>query len=287
MTPKLGHSLRLALLASTLAAASAAPAKYDPPLSTVNGFRLGDAGVLCTAQIRSADRRLTGVFDRAYVLTCRDAASAVGSLIAVRRAVDIGSEASIIKTGTLTCSAPAAASVDNVGNVTTVNCRDEEGKLDYKRYLFSKGRTNYYVEGLAGYDPALRLALASVVTDRMQTGTIQVATTEVSDAAAFARTQAGAFDPAAARTEAYARNNGGRFAESAEFFENLADREGNDAASRAEALANQGLQQSNMSNFAAADRLLTAAMASSSACFAITAPSTSSTSTNPTRRSRR
>ena len=31
-----------------------------------------------------------------------------------------------------------------------------------------------------------------------------------------------------------------------------------DAASRAEALANQGLQQSNMSNFAAAERLLSA-----------------------------
>ena len=104
----------------------------------------------------------------------------------------------------------------------------------------------------------LRLALASVVNDKPQQGTIQVATTEVSDAAAFARTQAGAYDPSAARTEAYARNNGGRFAESAEFFENLTDREGNDAASRAEALANQGLQQSNLSNFAAAERLLSA-----------------------------
>ncbi|MCL6683941.1 CHAT domain-containing protein [Sphingomonas alba] len=259
MTRVFGHSLRLALLASSLLAASAASGKAEQPLSTMNGFRLGDAGVLCTAQIRSADRRLTGVFDRAYVLTCRDAASAVGSVIAVRRAIDLANEQSIIKTGALTCTAPAAATVENVGNVTGVNCRDDVSKLDYKRYTASRGRTNYMVEGLAGYDPALRLALASVVTDRMQQGSIQVATTEVSDAAAFARTQAGAFDPSAARTEAYARNNGGRFAESAEFFENLADREGNDAASRAEALANQGLQQSNLANFAAAERLLSAA----------------------------
>ena len=259
MTRVSGQKLRLALLASTLLVAGAAAAKKDPPLAIQNGFRLGDAGVLCTAQVRPADRRLTGVFDRAYVLTCRDAASAVGSLIAVRRAVDIATEQSIIKTGALSCSAPASATVENVGTVASLNCRDEASKLDYRRYLVSRGKTNYLVEGLAGYDPALRLALASVVNDKLQSGSIQVATTEVSDAAAFARTQAGAFDPAAARTEAYARNNGGRFAESAEFFENLAEREGNDAASRAEALANQGLQQSNLSNFAAADRLLTAA----------------------------
>jgi CHAT domain-containing protein len=254
-----GTSFRLALLASSLLVAGAAAAKKDPPLSTLNGFRLGDAGVLCTAQVQPADRRLTGVFDRAYVLTCRDAASAVGSLIAVRRAVDIAGEASVIRSGALTCSAPVSAAIDNVGTVASITCRDEASRLDYKRYLISRGRTNYLVEGLAGYDPALRLALASVVNNKLQSGSIQVATTEVSDPAAFARTQAGAFDPSAARTEAYARNNGGRFAESAEFFENLAEREGNDAASRAEALANQGLQQSNMSNFAAADRLLAAA----------------------------
>jgi len=258
MTRVFGRPLRFTFLASSLLAAGAMAAK-PPPLSIANGFRLGDAGVLCTAQVRPADRRLTGVFDRAYILTCRDAASAVGSLIAVRRGVDIASEESVIKSGTLSCDTPQSATVDNIGSVTSLNCRDTASKLDYRRYLVSRGKTNYLVEGLAGYDPALRLALASVVNDKPQQGAIQVATTEVSDAAAFARTQAGAFDPSAARTEAYARNNGGRFAESAEFFENLADREGNDAASRAEALANQGLQQSNLSNFAAAERLLTAA----------------------------
>jgi CHAT domain-containing protein len=258
MTRVFGQTLRIALLASSLLAAGAATAK-EPPLSIANGFRLGDAGVLCTAQVRPADQRLTGVFDRAYLLTCRDAASAVGSLLAVRRAVDIAAEESVIKSAPLACAAPASATIDNVGTVTSLTCRDETSKLDYRRYLVSRGKTNYLVEGLAGYDPALRLALASVVNDKVQVGSIQVATTEVSDAAAFARTQAGAYDPSAARTEAYARNNGGRFAESAEFFENLAEREGNDAASRAEALANQGLQQSNLSNFTGAERLLMAA----------------------------
>ena len=259
MTRVFGRSLRLALLASSLLVAGAAAAKKDPPLSVLNTFRLGDAGVLCTAQIRPADQRLTGVFDRAYVLTCRDAASAVGSLIAVRRAVDIASEASVIEASQLRCETPASATIDNVGTVTSLTCRDDANKLDYRRYLASAGKENVFVEGLAGYDPALRLALASVVNNKMQPGSVQVATTEISDAAAFANTQAGAFDPSSARTEAYARNNGGRFAESAEFFESLAGRESNDAAARAEALANQGLQQSNMSNFAGAERLLAAA----------------------------
>ena len=106
----------------------------------------------------------------------------------------------------------------------SLTCRDEAAKLDYRRYAATRGKTNYLVEGLAGYDPALRLALASVVTDRAQKGDVRVAVTEVSDAAAFARTQAGSLDAAGARSEAYYRNNGGRFAESAEFFENLAGR---------------------------------------------------------------
>ena len=131
-------------------------------------------------------------------------------------------------------------------------CRDEAAKLDYRRYAVNRGKTIYLVEGLAGYDPALRLALASVVTDRAQKGEVRVAVTEVSDAAAFARTQAGSLDAAGARSEAYFRNNGGRFAESAEFFENLAGRNRTDPGSFAEALANQGLQQSNLGNFAAA-----------------------------------
>ncbi|MEO7410024.1 MAG: CHAT domain-containing protein, partial [Sphingomicrobium sp.] len=105
------------------------------------------------------------------------------------------------------------------------------------------------------YDPALRLALGSVVSNKPLSGAVRVATTEVSDAAAFARTQAGSLDPAAARIEAYALNNGGQFAQSDQYFETLALRDRGDNAAFAEALANQGLQQSNLSNFNAALRL--------------------------------
>ncbi|QDP19650.1 CHAT domain-containing protein [Sphingomonas xanthus] len=236
----------------------------DTPLSVQSSFRLGDAGVMCSAQLQSVDARLTGLFDRGYLLTCRDAAAPVGSLLAVRRPVALASEPSAIHDGSLSCRSEESVTIDQVGTVQTVLCRDTAG-IDYRRYSVQRGKAHYFAEGLAGYDPALRLALASAVTDRAQRGAVQVATTEVSDPAAFARVQAGSLDPAGARTEAYIRNNAGRFAESSQFFESLVERENNEPAALAEALANQGLQQSNLGNFAAAERLFGRAAAVSPA----------------------
>lgn len=255
-----------ALLFLLLASAAIAPVSAsEPPLSIKPSFRIGDSGVLCTAQVRPTDQRLSGLFDRSYLLTCRDAAAPIGSVLAVRRQLDLASEPSALSIGTLTCRPAETEAITNIGSVNALHCRDEASGIDYRRYSIQKGDTYYYAEGLAGYDPALKLALASVFTDRAQSGAVQVATTDVSDPAAFARVQAGALDPAGARTEAYIRNNAGRFAESAEFFENLAGRAASEPTSLAEALANQGLQQSNLGNFAAADRLLTRAEASSPA----------------------
>ena len=261
MTRPSAITARILLLASAISIAAPAIGASVLPIANRTSFRLGDAGVMCTAQSRATDTRLTGIFDRAYVLTCRDAASEVGSLLAVRRVVDPALEPSVIKTGALTCAAPSSVTVEGAGTAISLTCRDQASKLDYKRYSLTRGKTTYFVEGLAGYDPALRFALASVVSNRPQTGAVRVATTEVSDAAAFARTQAGSLDPAAARIEAYALNNGGQFAQSDQFFETLALRDRNDNAAFAEALANQGLQQSNLSNFNAALRLLAQAEA--------------------------
>lgn len=248
------RAFRMALLASALLAPSLAQAAT--PLSIRASFRIGDAGVLCSAQVRPTDPRLSDIFDRAYQLTCRDAAAAIGSVIAVRQPVDLASAPSALQIGPLNCRAEESVTIDNVGPVRALSCHDASSGLDYRRYAVQKGRTFYLAEGLAGYDPALKLALASVVTDEPQSGAVTVATTEVSDPAAFARVQAGALDPAGARTEAYVRNNAGRYAESAEFFESLAQRSDSDPSALAEAYANQGLQQSNLGNFAAAERLL-------------------------------
>lgn len=247
--------LLVALLSSAVVPALAA--EGEQPLSVRNSFRVGSSGVTCTAQNAPLDKRLGGLFDRSYRLSCRDASGAVGSLIAVRRDVSMGSEPTGLAGVTLDCGGEGAVSIEAIGRVRAVNCRDQAVNVEYKRYAVRRGGTTYFVEGLAGYDPALRLALASVVTDAPVMGEIRVATTEVSDPAAFARVQAGQLDRLGARDEGYLRNNGGRFAESSEFFEALANRDRSSGSSGlAEALANQGLQQSNLGNFTAADRLL-------------------------------
>jgi hypothetical protein len=238
--------LALALLGATALAVPATTAA-EPAISTRNSFRVGTKGVLCSAQLRVTDPRIIGMFDRAYRLTCRDAAAPVGTLLALRHPVDLqrtveGQE----------CGSPAVERINGIGTVRSVGCRDPKQQLDYRRYTLKRGSSHYLVEGLAGYDSVLRLALASVVDDRTQAGAISIATTMVSDPAAFARIQAGALESSGARTEGYNRNNGGAFAESAEFFTALAQRDTADPITLAEALVNQGLQQSNLGNHAAA-----------------------------------
>ena len=226
------------------------------PLSLRNTFRIGTGGVICSAQNTPLDPRLSSMFDRGYRLSCRDAAGAVGTMVAVRRAIDIG----VLPTGMagteINCDAVTKAEIADVGSVDAATCHDKRAGLDYKRYATRREGISYFVEGLAGYDPALKIAMASVVTGRQVKGDIQVASTEVSDPAAFARVQAGQLDKLGARDEGYQRNNGGRYAESSQFFESLADRSRENGQGLAEALANEGLQQSNLGNFANADRLL-------------------------------
>lgn len=261
--PVLGAS-RAAIALTLLLVAAADPAlARSQPLSIRNSFRVGTSGVTCTAQNAPVDVRLGGMFDRAYRLSCRDAAGAVGTLIAVRRDVALAAEPTAMPGVTVQCGAMNSAEIDHLGTVEAMNCRDPQSSVDYKRYVVKRGGVSYFVEGLAGYDPALRLALASVVNDLPVPGEVRVASTEVSDPAAFARIQAGQLDALGARDEGYLRNNGGRFAESSEFFETLAGKDRlAGGAGLAEALANQGLQQSNLGNFTAADRLFADAQGS-------------------------
>ena len=247
-------------------AASAVPpapaAARTLPVSVRSTFRVGTSGVVCSAQVAPTDARLSAMFDRAYTLSCRDAAGAVGTLIAVKRplAIDAVPEVGVAASAgpDRACGVAGRVVLTALGEASAMLCRDPKSGLDYRRYALRRGDISYFVEGLAAYDSALRLALASVVLDRPVAGEIKVATTEVTDAAGFARLQAGLLDPRGVRGEGYLRNNGSSFAESAAFFEVLAERKragDDDRSERAEALSNEGLQQSNLANFAAAARL--------------------------------
>ena len=108
-----------AFLATIAAPAMAAPREL--PLSVRNSFRIGDAGVLCTAQNAPADPRLQGIFDRGYRLTCRDAAGDIGTMIAVRRPLAIGSLASTMAAGTLACGEEGRSDIAGIGTVATLD----------------------------------------------------------------------------------------------------------------------------------------------------------------------
>lgn len=253
----MGRKLRLVASLASLGvlASTAAPAQdAAQSLSLRNTFRIGDSGVHCTAQSTPTDPRLQSMFDRGYRLTCRDAAGAVGSLVALRDPVAIADLPSAIAPATA-CEAPEDAEIEGIGRVEKLTCSAPGSGVRYRRYRTESRGEVFLVEGLAGYDPALRIALASVVNDRPMPGLIEVAQTEVSDAAAFARVQAGTLNDFDARNEAYVRNNSGRFAEAAQFFENVAGRSDLRTRTRAEALANQALQQSNLGNFVAAESM--------------------------------
>ncbi|MEI6417436.1 MAG: CHAT domain-containing protein [Sphingomonadales bacterium] len=249
-------SIRLPFLLALAAAWPMLPAPAPAAtLALADSFRIGNAGVLCTAQARSADPALASLFDRGYQIVCRDAAAPVGRLYALR--ADKADPAARLGDA---CGTPGQGDIGELPGASVSRC-DRDG-LAISRYQLRKGNTLYVADGLSGYASALRLGLRSLVADASVAGAVDVAVTEAGDPAAFARVQAGSLDPSQALSEAYLRNNAASFAESAEFFDLLVERnrQGSPGFTRgAEYLANQGLQQSNLGRFDEADRLFAAA----------------------------
>ncbi|WP_246218579.1 CHAT domain-containing protein [Parasphingorhabdus halotolerans] len=226
------------------------------PLSMKSSFRIGSAGVICSAEYSATDKRLRSMFDRAYQIVCRDAASAVGSMLVLRNEANMPlADFLRSQAADLQCTEPQDSQIETLGNVTVLECLDTTQSVDRKFYAVQQRGKILMAEGLKGYDSALQLGLASLFTDRTVEGSVDVATTSLSDPAAFARIRAGQLGAGAARKQAYELNNSGSFSESSEFFETLL---GNDEISdgrNAEFLANQGLQQSNLGSFPNADEL--------------------------------
>jgi tetratricopeptide (TPR) repeat protein len=143
----------------------------------------------------------------------------------------------------LQCSEPQDVTLDPIGNVTALECVDPSQSVDRVLYVVRQGNKLIMAEGLKGYDSALKLGLHSLVADRPVEGSVDVATTSLSDPAAFARIRAGQLGEGAARKQAYELNNSGSFAEASEFFDTLLSRSETNTNQSAEFLANQGLQQ--------------------------------------------
>lgn len=234
----------------------AATAQSDTrsPLSLRDSFRIGDAGALCTAQYTPMDSAAKSMFDRAYAIVCRDAATRVGNLYALRTGAGEDAGGWLAKRTEIECAAPAPVTVDGVVGATVAECKRHSDGLPYRVY-FAQGKGKLFIaDGLRGYDSALSIGLRSLVADRSVPGRVEVAITEAGDPTAFARVQAGTLNPAAAAAAGLGRNNAGSYAEASEFFERLLqDGRASTNGGAAENLLNYGLQQSNLGNYPVAE----------------------------------
>lgn len=253
----LRHVLRVATCTVAAAAMTPVAARAAEPPSTAERFQIGtDPLVLCSAQLDRGSGVASGVYDRAYRLTCRDARVPVGRLYVLRtNRADPLPRLREARATHADCDAPASATMPDVGEGIALPCRDRELGVDYVAYEFRRGRELFVAEGLKGYDAALRMALRTLVLDRPVPGEIPVTTAGAEDPAAFARTIAATLDPFATRREAYRSNFGGEYLEAAEYFGGVKGRVAGTGLSIVEIALNEALQQSNIGNFAAAERI--------------------------------
>ncbi len=244
----------LAIAAATAASAASSPAAAAP-ISVRDSFRIGTGGTtFCSAQSNAVDKVLTSMFDSAYAITCRDAALPVGKLYKLRDLASAPGRLAAARANEVNCGAARTEALAGLGQVEVIDCKLKDIDVGYRAYQYRQGRNFFAVEGLAGYDTALTLALRSLVADAPVKGDVSIATTGVGDPVAFARVQAGTLDPAKALAEAYRRNNAGSYAELAEFFAAVSS---SDEAplSRTEALVNEALQKSNLGRAEEAEAL--------------------------------
>lgn len=237
-----------------------ASAQSQSPL-LADSFRLGQGGgVLCQVQTRGRDPAITGIFDRAWAIVCRDSARPVGKLYALRgNPEQVAMRLSDLRASEAGCTAAASGeAVEELGTAQAQLCTLTDAAVGYKILWLKRGNVVWVAEGLAAYDSALKLGLRSVIADRIMPGKVEVATSAIDDPVAFARVQAGTLDPDQALAEGYRRNNSGNYAEAAEFFDTLQQRmagRGSDRERLGEYIINRALQKSNMGEFAEATAL--------------------------------
>ena len=250
------------LLAAALVA-SAAPAATPPPrLALMDSFRVGNAGVLCTAQRKSEDPRFRTMFDRGYEVVCRDAATPVARLYvmhAMKNAAYAGDFAEAKWDCRPALPVTQAGETAPLAGATRRECTDPAEGLSHVIYRLASGKDVYASEGLAAYESVVVLGLRTLVADKPVPGEISVATTGAGDPAALARLQATRLDPEQALIAGYARSADGSFAEASETFATLVARaraSEKGATRPAEYLANLALQQSILGNRTEAEALL-------------------------------
>ncbi|WP_066525380.1 CHAT domain-containing tetratricopeptide repeat protein [Erythrobacter sp. CCH5-A1] len=240
------------------------PARAEPrnSLALRDTFPIGSNG-LCEAQILPPEPG-AGLFDRRYSVICRDAAAPVGTLWVVKPKAGEAPGPARFAGADADCRSDAAKPAEALPGLAAVErlgCKSAGSILATNLLIGNRSGRTYAAAGLTAYAKALELGLASLASDAVVPGTVEIPLTSTTDAAAFARQQAEAIAADQALVEAYRRSNAGDFAEAAEFFAVSAVALSGPGA--AEAQLNSALQQSNLGSYTEARRLFTAARAGS------------------------
>ncbi|BDI61681.1 CHAT domain-containing protein [Qipengyuania nanhaisediminis] len=236
--------------AALWAAPNTAQVAQPGSIALRDSFPVGSNG-LCEAQIQPPEPG-AGLFDRKYNLLCRDAGAPIGALWVVRGRV-AGEAAERFVGEDARCTGQSDdGSAQALEGATQWTCTREGSIIRTRLMVAERGNRTYAASGLSAYGTALELAIASLASDRVVAGTVDIPLTQATDALTFARQQAQAIAADRALVEAYRRANSGDFAEAAEFFAASAEQlTGN---SEAEARLNEALLQSNLGNFSQAER---------------------------------
>ncbi len=271
--PRSGHAPRVltaafaALTGAAIIAAAPGSAKTaatgEVSLALRDTFPIGSNG-LCEAQILSPEPG-AGLFDRRYSVICRDAAAPVGTLWVIKPKGGEAPQPARFAKDAAACSPKMDASPDLPGlaGVVRFDCNPAGAILRTDLLVGVSGGRTYAASGLVAYAKALELGIASLASDTVVPGTVEIPLTSTTDAIAFARQQAEAIAADQALAEAYRRSNAGNFAEASEFF--AASAAALSGTGAAEAQLNGALQQSNLGNFAEVRRQFAATRALSAA----------------------
>lgn len=261
MTCKLSRIHRIAMSALAACGVALAPSAASGQAASVSlrdSIPIGGDGI-CEAQIQSPMPG-DGLFDRSYLIVCRDAAAPVGSLHVLGDSSMDAAFADVAGGGQCR-EGELAEEVQGMSATRAYTCTAPDTGITRLVVVGENHNRTFAASGLSVYSDALRIGLASLATDRIVGGVVEVPLTQAGDAQAFARAQAEAISAEIALNEAYRRSNAGNFAEAAAFF--AASASSLQGTSATEAQLNSALLQSNLGNYLEAARMFEEAEAES------------------------
>lgn len=254
-------STKISAICAVLAVSMTGASAQTGSVLTADSFPIGDSdGILCQVQDRSVNNPAKqSIFDRRWAIVCRDSPRPIAEVFAFENFdAEARQAVQAMRRFGVDCPAGSATTPGPVAGSRKQVCTVRETQLEWSQFTSDANGLTYYAEGFSAYDGATVLALRSVLDNAVAQGTIDVASTSVSDPLSFARVQAENLRTEQALAEGYRRNLAGEYAEAAAYFETLQKRIQDDrdaAINPGEFFVNRALQKSNLGEFAIANKL--------------------------------